>query len=377
MPLRKAQHRYDMHRIHKRAQEMETDLRYISEDEDIDTIGKNTPFFLREDTIFDSSIVIVVLLTPDFLFKYQWYPNELVDLVAKEIVICVLGALSIILIQSYQKWKFRSPYQNGALRELLDRAAKHVGVTRSFEVWSYDTDKPCLLGLTTLRFSAVVVSETAAQDIIAHGRDGEAVMADILARMKHGGRTNTWAPFSIIAMPSLFMLWLMVSEPNLKVALAIFGIFVLIAMDIMPPVAAGRQPWKTVLETYGVHPTAARILVFRGREPNAEERLKIHEQMDKSMRPLFTPVQTALIDLISVLVALLLTALSHQRILEAMPFVADFLGSTPLSVLLIFGIFLVVSRIAIGHVFRRLNHTDKKAEAMGALTEQPSTSTFK
>ncbi|MCF2138363.1 MAG: hypothetical protein K9W43_14115 [Candidatus Thorarchaeota archaeon] len=334
---------------------MGSSLQCISEEEDLVVIRKNTPFLLREEATLEISMIILAFTAPDFLFKKPWNPNELVDLLLKMIVITIVGVVSILMMSTYQRRKFRVPYQNEEFQELLDRTSKHVGLEKNFEVWLYVTAKPCLVTLSTLRFTAMAISEVTVRNILAQKENGEIVLAEALVDMYSSRRMNTWFPISTIMVPSFFMLWIRLSALDMKIALGIMGLVGFFALDIITTVIKPDCPSQRVLEIYGVHPTVSKIIVFRGRQPHSDEELKIEEEIAKAKRPSLTIFQIFLIDLSSGLFAFILAQTTSRQIFAIMPFIPQVLKSETFSIFFLFVLFWITLRIAFGRIGNHLN----------------------
>ncbi|NHJ15084.1 MAG: hypothetical protein EAX95_15485 [Candidatus Thorarchaeota archaeon] len=100
-------------------------------------------------------------------------------------------------------------------------------------------------------------------------------MAREATKIKEGLFLSTWLPVIIFVGCQIPVIWIHVVPLSLRITLALLAIVALSCIFIWGEIWGPRNKGDRILQEYGLHPDEARILVFRGQPPRAEEASKI------------------------------------------------------------------------------------------------------
>ncbi len=224
-----------------------------------------------------------VLIVADFFPNPFSLSFNLMDLSFWLLIWTVLGLLLQLFLQAVQRARYRRLLHSSELRDLVDQTAQRIGYENDVEIWMCPSEKQILLGLSTVLFRSVIISQPAAQDILDRPEEGEAVLANILVGLRSGRILSTWAPVSLVIVGSLMGVCLHYAQLSLKITFAIASIagFILIQGALIRPGPTRKK--DLVLLQYGVHPDVARVAVFKGSQLSLAEKETIIKRKQDPM----------------------------------------------------------------------------------------------
>jgi hypothetical protein len=238
------------------------------------------PLAVAAAVIFSVPVVAGFFLNP-FSMSFN-----LIELLVWLLITIILGLLLQVFLQAVQRARYRRPFHNSELRSLVDQAARCIEYEDDVEIWMCPGEKQILLGLSAVLFRSVIISQPTAQDILDRPEEGEAVLADVLVKLRKNRILSTWAPISLVVVGSLLDVYYYYTPLSFKIALACASIvgFILIQGAIIRPGPTRKK--DLILQQYGVHPDVARVTVFKGSQLSlAEEEIIIKRKQNPMEDP--------------------------------------------------------------------------------------------
>jgi len=169
------------------------------------------------------------------------------------------------------KRKYQTEFSDQRFEEIVNQAKSRMGYKREFEIWLLPGVKQVLIGNAGFLHSALVVSEPAIQDILAKPEEGEVILASAVDRLKIHRSINTWVSIGILILYTSVMVLYGLTFP-LITGLWIVTAWTCFIMCLSPMLMrSNREKSNDVQKEYGIHPNAARLIVFRGVPPTDRE----------------------------------------------------------------------------------------------------------
>jgi hypothetical protein len=232
----------------------------------------NTPYLLYDMLPIEITFLLVSL--PAFLIfiepislEFSLY-NILFWLAFSFIIILLILTCFQLVLRN----RFRNPYTNHELEEIISRVNRRMGFSKHTELWMLRSGKQILLPLYGLVYRSLVISKRAEEDLLASPENAEIVLADNLKDLEGQPVLSTWFPVVLFVLVSCFPVqWVgLTTSFVLTIFWACYWIQITL-IGIWLATGGRVREEKTVLTEYGTHPDIARCLVFRKSPPNDDE----------------------------------------------------------------------------------------------------------
>jgi hypothetical protein len=235
----------------------------------------NAPILLYDLLPLDLAFILAFIVVPASAAQ-SFPPPIIMPFTIFGLLLWFVISLSIVLIilivfQAILRHRFRNPYTNSELENLLTRVNNRMGYTRSPELWYYESSKPVLVPLVGLLFRSIVISKPAEEDLLASPEMAELVLADHLKSIQGQSMVSTWLPVTFfVTFTFVFVRW---TGLTLDQAVVIWwAIYWILVLESGRRLIMGRDDVENpVFEEYHTHPDVARCVVFRGSEPTNTE----------------------------------------------------------------------------------------------------------
>ncbi len=271
----------------------------------------NVPFLISNKASIGFAGIFIVSFPSTFLFVNI---TDVTDFLMPMLIFAVIGSVSLVLLHLFQRHRHRFLCENREIQLVADQAAQRLGYHKPFEVWWLPSNTQILTPLSTVVSRAIVVSEGAANDILAMPNEGQIVIANTIGDLDRSYFEQTKAPILGFILMSFFFAWLSLEALELKIVLGYIGIIVLVLFQVGFSLLQPRNEKNPTVSSYETHPDIARIMVFRGEEPRQDERDKIFENGNQA-HPEKLRIKTGIAYATSTLVSVVVAYVSYIIIL--------------------------------------------------------------
>lgn len=244
----------------------------------------NAPYLLWEFWSLELALLIPIILW-SFPFM-DHFPLTISGFFYVTLACLVIGLLIPLLFQIFIRFKFKNPYQHTELELLIDKAKNRMGYISRPVLWLYPSEKVVLVPVSALTYKAIVLTESAVNDLLASPVEGEIVIADVLSKIEGQSSIGTWLPIGFFVLFSLFIYpWAgLDTQPARSVLWIVYLIIVLLFGTLV--VRPRKDKEDPVYREYSKYSKAARFAVFRNKPMTDSE---LEEITKRTRYPLPSP----------------------------------------------------------------------------------------
>jgi type IV secretory pathway VirB3-like protein len=191
------------------------------------------------------------------------------------LMMLLIALLIQLLLHLFLRARYRTIMNDPAMMKLLNQAQDRMSFSRRPEIWKHPSLFPVLLAISNPLCNAIVISKSAAADILQRPREGEIILADGMKTIQ-GYRPHLNAVLQMLIFihsPALSVSWgkpypLGVQLIDYSTPFLWIGIIVVAGFGLW---YLGRPRENPIHLTYGIHPNVAKLIVFRGSDVTPQE----------------------------------------------------------------------------------------------------------
>ncbi|MFW9834875.1 MAG: hypothetical protein ACFFEK_12825 [Candidatus Thorarchaeota archaeon] len=227
----------------------------------------NAPILLWQ--LWPPFIALCLSFAPDSEFSF--YTITLERVVQWILVLPIICLIVLLVFQRYVKRKYQTEFSNQRFEELISQAKSRMRYTLDFEIWLLPQKKHILMGNAGFLYTALIVSEPTVQDILATPEEGEVILASAVKNLQLVRKISTWGSIAFLfIMTTIFTILKLVTPVGWSWGIAV-GWLVMILFPSPMVMRYAREKSNDIEMEYGIHPNAARLIVFRGSPPTDRE----------------------------------------------------------------------------------------------------------
>ncbi len=194
------------------------------------------------------------------------------------LMMLLIAILIQLLFHLFLRVRYRTIMDDPAMMKLLNQAQDRMSFSWRPEIWMHPDSWPILLAVPNPLCNAIVISKSAAADILQRPREGEIILADGMKTIQ-GYRPHLNAVLQMLIFihsPALSVSWgkpypLGVQLIDYSTPFLWIGIIVVAGFGLW---YLGRPRENPIHLTYGIHPNVAKLIVFRGSDVTPHEAQK-------------------------------------------------------------------------------------------------------
>lgn len=214
-------------------------------------------------------IALCLSFGPDAEFSF--YTMTLERMIQWILVLPIICVIVLLVFQWYVKRKYQTEFSNQRFEELIYQAKTRMRYTRDFEIWRLPQKKHILMGNAGFLHTALIVTEPTVQDILAKPEEGEVILASAVKYLQLVRKISTWGSIAFLfIMTTIFVILKFVTPVGLSWGVAVAWLAIILFPSPMV-MRHAREKSNDIEREYGIHPNAARLIVFRGSPPTDRE----------------------------------------------------------------------------------------------------------